>query len=37
MLRKLITRNGWKEVNNQGDVCWLGLPFKYDNLDEYFT
>lgn len=37
LLRKIIYSNGWKEVYQDGDVCWLGLPFKYGNLDEYTT
>ncbi|CAD8061099.1 unnamed protein product [Paramecium primaurelia] len=37
LIRKLIVKNNWKEVFNDGDVCWLGLPFKYQNFEEYFT
>ena len=37
LMKKLVSINGWKEVYNDGDVCWLGLPFRYTNLDEYIT
>lgn len=37
LMKKLVSINGWKEVYNDGDVCWLGLPFRYSNFDEYIT
>ncbi|CAD8087330.1 unnamed protein product [Paramecium sonneborni] len=37
LIRKLIAINNWKEVFNNGDICWLGLPFKLQNFEEYFT
>ncbi|CAD8067255.1 unnamed protein product [Paramecium primaurelia] len=37
LIRKLISKYNWKEVFNDGDICMLGLPFKQQNYDEYFT